>query len=59
MARLNHAIFMKEESQRDNVFTFCTCFGIIGWKRHITTLLATDLDSLLPFKWNWNRVTPE
>ena len=50
---------MKEESQRDNVFTFCTCFGIIGWKRHITTLLTTDLDSLLPFKWNWNRVTPE
>ena len=28
---------------------------IIGWKRHWTTILDTDLDSLLPFKWNWMR----
>ena len=28
-------------------------FGIIGWKGHWTTLLDTDLNSLLPVKWNW------
>ena len=28
---------------------------IIDWKWHWATILHTDLDSLLPFKWNWMR----
>ena len=52
--------FMNEQRQRDNFFYFLYKFlEIIDWKRHWTTILDTDLDSLLPFKWNWMRLTPE
>ena len=36
-------------------YFLCICPEIIGWKRYWTTILDTDLDSLVPFKWNWMR----
>ena len=42
------------------IFNFLYKFlGITYWKRHWTTILDTDLDALLPFKWIWTRLTPE
>ena len=42
------------------IFKFLYKFlGITYWKRHWTTILDTDLDALLPFKWIWIRLTPE
>ena len=29
-----------------------------GMERYVVTISDTDLDSLLPFKWNWMRLTP-
>ena len=33
--------------------------GTTYWKQHWTTIFDTGLDPLLPFKWNWIRMTPE
>ena len=47
------------EAKRQYFYFSYIFLGIIGWKGHWATLLGTDLDSLLPFKWNWIRLTPE
>ena len=48
------------EAKRQFFLNFLSKFlGIIDWKRHWTTILDTDLDPLLPFKWKWIRLTPE
>ena len=48
------------EAKRQFFFYFLYIFlEIIDWKLHWTAILDTDLDSLLPFKWNWMRLTPE
>ena len=59
-SRLNHAGFFEKIETKRQYFYFLRIFiGIIGWKWHWKTLLDTDLDSLLPFKWKWIRLTPE
>ena len=50
--------YEKIEAKRQYFYFLYIFIGISGWKRHWATLLHTDLDSLLPFKWNWIRMTP-
>ena len=49
----------KIEAKRQYFYFMYTFLGIVGWKRHWATLLDTDLDWLLHFKWNWIRMTTE
>ena len=49
----------KIEAKRQYFYFMYTFLGIAGWKRHWATLLDTDLDWLLHFKWNWIRMTTE
>ena len=39
--------------KRQYLYSLYIFLGIIGWKRHWTIPCDTDLNLLLPFKWNW------
>ena len=54
--KLNFGLLQGQVKLRQFFFNFLYKFlEIIGWKQHWATILGTDLDSLLPFKWNWMR----
>ena len=55
----SHHFDEKIEAKRQYFYFLYIFLGIIGWKRHWATLLDTDMDSLLPFTWNWIRLTSE
>ena len=55
----SHHFYDRIEPKRQYFYFLYIFLGIIGWKQHWETLLYTDLDSLLPFKWNWIRLTPD
>ena len=55
----SHNFSERIEAKRQYFYFLYIFLGITDWKRHWTTLLDTDLDSLLPFKWNWIRLASE
>ena len=56
--KLNH-FYERIEAKRQYFHFLYKFLGINGWKQHWKTILDTDLDLLLPFKWYWIRLTPD
>ena len=55
----SYDFYERIEAKRQYFYFLYIFLETIGGKRYWATVLDTDLDSSLPYKWNWIIMTPE